>query len=183
MAEKQTPEWARGVMFALDIDAARAGRVPTVRLDGDVTVPEQFRVGFVVGGKNVELLIRAERGRARVSTMTISERDDVGISGVSVSKVPEHRLLEHAVAKVAEWLSPSWPEDQDDPVAKARRSDVARSATRRRVSDERLERVGAILRGGGDVKAVREAELVGERQAWRLIRAARTAGFAEEARR
>jgi hypothetical protein len=96
----------------------------------------------------------------------VSESDDRGVTGLRVDGIPVAKMLEQAV-ELMSWLS-------GQGTYQSRRD--ARTATRRRVSAGRLRQVAAAYERGG-IEAVMEAEVVEERQAYRLLRRAREAGL------
>jgi hypothetical protein len=136
--------------------------------DRDVRVPASFSAVYELRGVGVvTLAITAERGRTRVTHVEVNEIEDQGITGLRAGKVPVADLLERAVATMS-YLSST--------AGLPGTRQAARKATRRRVSDDRLERVADLYREGG-AGAVMDEEAVGERQAYRLVRLAREAGL------
>lgn len=134
-----------------------------------VTIPRTFTARFDLEGVGlVDLVVEAEDGRVRVSSLQVVELDGAGVDGVTLAGIPLRKLLERAATQMAKLSgvgSAALP--------------AAAKASRRRVSDERLRGVADAYIDGG-ISAVMELELVGERQAWRLKAEAAKKGFIPE---
>lgn len=147
------------------VEQATIGQAPNGR---DIKVPREFTAVFDLEVGTVELDVAAEPGRARVTQLRVSEHAGDGVTGLTVSKISVARLVERAVANMTFMPTPSTMK-------------VAGAATRRRrrVSDNRLQEVAEEHATGG-IAGIMESENISERQAYRLLRRAREAGFAEE---
>jgi hypothetical protein len=148
-----------------------------VALDESTSVPSEFTAHLQIRNLGaVEMDVVAEPGRVRAVAVRITEpAPGAGLSNLTLARIPVQRLLESATSGMAWIYAPN-----------ARRSGstdqraAARTAIRRRMSDERLDRVAEVLKAGGGVHEVMAAEQaagshIGERQAWRLIKRAREA--------
>lgn len=132
----------------------------------DVSLPPVFTAQYDLGGTGlVELEIRAETGRLRVTRVSIEERGADGVDGVSLGGVPIRRLVDRAASSMASFGA-----------GRDRAMTAVQKASRRRLSDDRLRLVADAFTAGG-IQAVMDSEHVAERQAWRLKRAAVEKGF------
>lgn len=146
--------------------------------DGDVKVPGHFIAECrFADGLVAHLELVAERGRVRAVKVVLEAEDEGALHGLTLEKVKVRQMVEHATVIAARYRSSSVPDI--DPLRRA-----AAAATRRRVSDERLENIADIYNSAETVEdaveSVEEAEHVGRRHAFRLIAAARKAGLIEE---
>jgi hypothetical protein len=150
------------------------GQTRKASLDGGAQVLERFAARFDFPTASVEIEVVTNDGRSRITTMHIEETDQRGVTGVVVGRVSASQLLGRAVHGAA-WISsaPTGLTLEAFQVDARRVNAAAGVAIRRKMSDDRLARITAILDGGGDVNNVMEAEHVGERQAFRLIKRAR----------
>ena len=157
-------------------------RVADAELGDGVGVPSSFTAHLIysrVGAVELDVVVEdgREEGLARVVAVRVRETPGSGVTGMSIAQVSIQRVLDSALAAIA--VLPRFAMDDADPPAVSRIYEptrtleeatvVVRSATRKRVSDERLARIGAILNAGGGVEEVMAAEHVGDRQAFRLI--------------
>jgi hypothetical protein len=150
-----------------------ASGTPRVEVEEGCLLRETFEAVFgFPSGLVVEVEVKAQPGRARVSKVTTYEHEEQGIAGLSVERVSMSQLLSQAVVGMA------WLENRDRVTAMA----AVRRAGRRRVPDDRLTDVAkAFLEGG--IPAVKAAVNVEQRQAYRLVIRARDKGLLPEATR
>ncbi len=142
----------------------------TEPLDSDGTlVPRDFTAVFEVKGAGiVEMFIRTEGTRSTVSEVRITEREPgAGVTGLTFSKVSMTKLRDHALRVAA--LMTSRPETQYFTAMKSA-DDAGRR--RRSVTRDRLRGVIEAHEEGG-MDAVMKKEMVGDRQARRLLHTAR----------
>lgn len=134
-----------------------------------LSVPEVFTALFEVDPAGaVEIDVETEAGKSRVTAVRVVELERRGVTGLTVGRLPIGDLLVAAVDRMARMGSGGAPTLA-----------AARSASRQRVSGDRLAKVAAAYREGG-IAAVIEVEPVSERQAFRLVARARAAGLLDE---
>jgi hypothetical protein len=137
----------------------------------EVTVPQTFTAAFDLPPAGmVRMRVETGQGRARIAEVEVTEPEGAGVTGVTIASIPVARLLESAVTYMAVMGSGAG--------IPASREAAGRASRRRRpVDDDRLQEVAAAHAYGG-IEAVRDSQHVSERQAYRLLRQAREAGFA-----
>jgi hypothetical protein len=138
-------------------------RVRPVPLD-EGRVPNKFTAAYKTRkGHRVELDVVAEPGRTRVEQLRITATGDQGVLGVTIDDVSLQEF--HRVATtMAAYLEGSG----DGPGVRR----AARTATRRRITADRLTAVLEAFDEGG-VAAVKTLDDCGERQAYRLVKRAK----------
>jgi hypothetical protein len=139
-------------------------------------------------GGVLELTAEVRDKRARVVSLHIDEEptNSHGLTGVTLAEIPLQRLLEVAMygagPMVARGRGKLAAATTDEDASRVERA--VQRAARRRTSDDRLVAVSDAYGDGKNVAAQRVAEQLGvtERQAFRLIKQAKDAGFIQEDR-
>jgi len=151
------------MVFAFDVSHRDA-----VVIDAQISVPASFTAYLQVRNfGDVELDVVAQPGRTRVVAARVTESTPgQGVSNLTIARLPIQRLLEASTRGMAWIYGPNR-------AGSSAVGSAAHRATRRKVSDDRIERVAEVLDAGGGEAEVMAAEHVGDRQARRLMRLAR----------